>query len=299
MGEDVAKHEFTREDRTKYRTKVRGCLDVFARMPREARFDFERPMTGLEIEINLIDSNADPAMKNRETLDVIDDPDFVTELGQWNIEINVAPRRLADGGITSFEETVRRSLNSAEEKAREVGAHMVIAGILPTLRTKHIAPDLLSGNPRYALLNEQVLAARGEDLQIAIDGVERLHPTAGSIVPEAACTSTQLHLQVSPEQFPAYWNAAQAIAGIQVAVGANSPFFLGQGALARDPHRAVRTGHGHPRRRVEGAGCAATRVVRRALDQLDLRPVRGERPVLPRVAAGLRRRGPARDAGPG
>ncbi len=228
MGEDVAKHEFTREDRTRYRTKVRRCLDVFARMLREARFDFERPMTGLEIEINLIDENADPAMKNHEALEVIDDPDFVTELGQWNIEINVAPRRLAGGGITAFEETVRRSLNKAEEKAREVGAHMVINGILPTLRTKHLSPDLLSSNPRYALLNEQVLAARGEDLQISIDGVERLHITANSIVPEAACTSTQLHLQVSPEQFPAYWNAAQAIAGIQVAIGANSPFFLGK-----------------------------------------------------------------------
>ncbi len=47
-------------------------------------------------------------------------------------------------------------------------------------------------------------------------------------MPEAACTSTQFHLQVSPAQFPAYWNAAQAIAGVQVAVGANSPFLLGK-----------------------------------------------------------------------
>lgn len=36
MGEDVAKHEFMRENRTRYRTKVRRCLDVFARMLREA-----------------------------------------------------------------------------------------------------------------------------------------------------------------------------------------------------------------------------------------------------------------------
>jgi hypothetical protein len=52
--------------------------------------------------------------------------------------------------------------------------------------------------------------------------------TADSIVPEAACTSTQLHLQVSPDQFADYWNAAQTIAGVQVAVGANSPFLLGK-----------------------------------------------------------------------
>ena len=27
--------------------------------------------------------------------------------------------------------------------------------------------------------------------------------------------------------FPAYWNAAQCLAGVQLAVGANSPFLLG------------------------------------------------------------------------
>jgi gamma-glutamyl:cysteine ligase YbdK (ATP-grasp superfamily) len=47
-------------------------------------------------------------------------------------------------------------------------------------------------------------------------------------VPEAACTSTQFHVQVSPDDFPAYWNASQAIAGVQLALGANSPFLLGK-----------------------------------------------------------------------
>ncbi|HET8658442.1 MAG TPA: glutamate--cysteine ligase, partial [Micromonosporaceae bacterium] len=48
------------------------------------------------------------------------------------------------------------------------------------------------------------------------------------IAPEAACTSLQFHLQVSPETFANYWNAAQAIAGVQVAVGANSPYLYGR-----------------------------------------------------------------------
>jgi hypothetical protein len=228
MGEEVARQEFTRDDRTRYRTKVRRCLDVFERMLSDARFEFERPTTGLEIELNLVDERGEPAMRNAEALEAIADPDFVTELGQWNLEINVAPRRLADGGVSGFEEAVRDSLNAAESKAAKVGAHMVVVGILPTLRAEHLEIDALSVNPRYALLNEQVLAARGEDLQISIDGVERLQLTADSIVPEAACTSTQLHLQVSPEQFPAYWNAAQVIAGVQVAIGANSPFLAGK-----------------------------------------------------------------------
>ncbi|HET7173480.1 MAG TPA: glutamate--cysteine ligase [Nocardioidaceae bacterium] len=228
MGRDVESREFTREDRTRYRAKVRACLDVFARMLSESRFDFERPQVGLEVELNLVDAEFDPAMKNVEALEAIADPAFVTELGRFNLEINIAPRRLVDGGVGRFEHDVRASLNAAEKKAREVGAHMVTVGILPTLRPGDMVTDTLSPNPRYQLINDQVFAARGEDIQIIIAGAERLDFTADSIIPEAACTSSQLHLQVSPEDFAAYWNASQAIAGIQLAVGANSPFLFGR-----------------------------------------------------------------------
>ncbi len=207
---------------------MRQCLDVFARMLREARFDVDRPMTGIEVELNLVDDACDPAMKNAEALEAIADPDFVTELGQFNLEINVAPRQLSGGGMTSFETDVRNSLNAAEEKASGVGAHLVMVGILPTLRTEHMRTDTLSANPRYRLLNDQIFQARGEDLDIAIRGVERLRVTSDSIIPEAACTSMQLHLQVSPDDFPDYWNASQAVAGVQLAVGANSQFLLGK-----------------------------------------------------------------------
>jgi len=47
MGQDVEHRVFTREDRTRFRGKVRQCLDVFATMLREARFDTERPRTGI------------------------------------------------------------------------------------------------------------------------------------------------------------------------------------------------------------------------------------------------------------
>ncbi len=228
MGEDVRPHTFTRQDRARYRLKVRACLDVFAQMLREARFEVERPHTGLEIELNLVDDEAEPTMRNAEALAAIEDPAFQTELGQFNIEINVPPRRLAGDRLGALEQQVRESLNAAETKARTVGAHLVAIGILPTLRPVHLTHESISANPRYALLNEQIFAARGEDLAISISGVERLVVTADTVAPEAACTSTQLHLQVTPAQFADYWNAAQSIAGVQVALGANAPYLLGR-----------------------------------------------------------------------
>ncbi|MGI9156241.1 MAG: glutamate--cysteine ligase [Marmoricola sp.] len=228
MGEEVEQQEFSRADRTRHREKVRRNLDVFARMLREARFDADDPMTGLEVELNLVDEAAEPALKNAEVLEAIADPDFQTELGQFNVEINAAPRKLREGGLTAFEDSLRASLNNAEARAAESGAHMVMIGILPTLEEGHMQPSSLSANPRYKLLSDQILAARGEDLSIDIGGAERLVTSSESILPEAACTSTQLHVQVSPEQFPDYWNASQAIAGVQLALGANSPYLLGK-----------------------------------------------------------------------
>jgi gamma-glutamyl:cysteine ligase YbdK (ATP-grasp superfamily) len=228
MGEDVTATVFSREDRQRYRQKVRSCLDVFARMLAESRFDPERRSMGLEIELNLTDEAGDPAMLNAEVLERIADSDFTTELAQFNVEINIPPRLLVDGVFTDLERAVRNSLNAAEEKARGVGARMMLVGILPTISDAHLNGDAFSANPRYKLLNEQIFAARGEDLEIAITGPERLATFADTIAPEAACTSVQLHQQVDPDAFARHWNAAQAIAGVQLALAANSPFFFGR-----------------------------------------------------------------------
>ena len=228
MGEDVDAQEFSRADRTRYREKVHRCLDVFERMLSEDLFHTDDPMTGLEVELNLVDDSGDPALKNAEVLEAIADPAFQTELGQFNIEINVPPAWLREGGLGTFEASLRRSLNDAETRSAEVGAHQVMIGVLPTLAPAHFAPQMMSANPRYLLLSEQILRARGEDIRIDITGPERLITTADSILPEAACTSTQFHVQTSPEQFAAYWNASQAISSVQLAVGANSPYCLGK-----------------------------------------------------------------------
>ncbi|MFD9220507.1 glutamate--cysteine ligase [Streptomyces sp. NPDC060064] len=228
MGRDVPAMVFTREDRRRYRIKMQECLDAFAQMLREARFEFERPQVGLEIELNLVDASGEPAMRNTEVLEAIADAAWATELGRFNLEINIPPRTLTAGGPDAWEKEIRDALNHAEERAADVGAHLIMVGILPTLRQSDVSEEGLSEDPRYQLLNEQVFAARGEDLRIEVDGVDRLRTYADTITPEAACTSTQFHLQVSPDDFADYWNAAQAIAGVQVALAANSPFLFGK-----------------------------------------------------------------------
>jgi gamma-glutamyl:cysteine ligase YbdK (ATP-grasp superfamily) len=228
MGRDIQAIKITGEDRRLYRDKVRRSLDAFARMLRERQFDENPSMVGQEIELNLVDASGMPSMGNAEALEAIADPAWATEVGQFNLEINVPPRQLAGDAFDGLEREIRADLNAADGKARTVGSHLVMIGILPTLDEHDVNESTMSANERYRVLNDQIFAARGEDMRIAIDGPEQLLTHADSITPEAACTSVQLHTQVSPDAFARYWNAAQAIAGVQVALGANSPFLFGK-----------------------------------------------------------------------
>ena len=228
MGDDISAATFTREHRQRYREKVRRCLDVFERMLAEHAFDAEHCLTGLEIELNLVDSSWMPDMANDRVLQAIADPAFQTELGQYNIELNVPPGPLPGSGLAELEKSLRASLDRAESKANDAGSEIVMIGILPTLRPEHLGPGWMSHNPRYAALEEAIFAARREDLELDISGVEHLKMFADTLAPESACTSVQLHLQVPPSEFAAHWNAAQTLAGPQLALAANSPFLFGK-----------------------------------------------------------------------
>ena len=228
MGRDIQPITISGEDRRKYREKLRRSLDVFDRMLRESVFEDGVAQVGQEIELNLVDADGWPHMRNADVLEAIANPAWATELGQFNIEINVPPRHLAGDAIAELEQEVRDDLNAADAKATDSGSRLVMIGILPTLRQQDVHEGALSANARYRVMNEQIFAARGEDLRIEIEGAEHLLTHADSITPEAACTSVQLHVQVSPEDFARYWNAAQAICGVQVALGANSPYLFGR-----------------------------------------------------------------------
>ena len=132
--------------------------------------------------------------------------------------------------MLDLERVLRASLDHAEAQANGIGSEIIMIGILPTLRTEHFETEWMSANPRYQALDEAVFAARREDLELDISGPdhEHLKMFADTIAPESACTSVQLHLQVSPADFAACWNAAQALAGPQMALGANSPFLFGK-----------------------------------------------------------------------
>ncbi len=231
MGQEVSHKDFTREHRLAFRQKVLQDLDVFERMLEGSRFDFTRPQMGLEIELNLVDLQTHgPAMVNSEVLAEIGEDDFQTEVGRYNIEMNVPPRPMAGDQAVRLERWLSSSMRRAGDAARAHGARVAAVGIMPTLPAELFDGPWLSEGVRYQALEDALLRERGEGFELDIEGPtgERVSSYHDGIGPLSGCTSVQLHQQVTPQDFPVYWNAASIISSLQVAMGANSPYLFGR-----------------------------------------------------------------------
>jgi gamma-glutamyl:cysteine ligase YbdK (ATP-grasp superfamily) len=228
VGEKVVAGRFGLGARQRFRDRLRASLEVLGTLLREDRFAAPSDRIGLEVELCLADSDGTPRMVNDEVLARMATRDFQTELGQFTLELNMAPRRLAGSVFDDLAEELRVALGYADRMAGEFGAGLVMTGVLPTISADEMVRESFSPGDRYTLLNDQIMAARGERIQLDITGAERLRRSFDSIAAESACTSVQFHLQVTPERFADTWNAAQVAAAAQIAVGANAPFVFGR-----------------------------------------------------------------------
>lgn len=256
MGEDISRTDYTEADFQAYAERVAAQRDELAHLLSEWPFDLAHPRAGMEVELNLVGTGARPVKLADEVLRAINDPQFVHELGRFNLELNLPPRALGPTGLTAFFETLRSTLNDAEQRARGLDAQLAVIGILPTLSEEDLGEQALVRHPRYTMLDGELRRRRGGPVRIQLPGTELADGIDfATIAPEAACTSHQIHLQVAPEQFSAYWNASQAIAGVQLAMGANSPFFAGRRGYAESRIAVFdqATDDRSPRERADGA----------------------------------------------
>ncbi|MGP5079216.1 glutamate--cysteine ligase [Brachybacterium alimentarium] len=230
MGREIGTTEYTRSQRTRYRQELRRNLDLFESFLDTAEF-IDEGTVGVELEMNLAETEGmAPALLVDTVLEDLDDEDFVHEIGRFNLEANLPVTHPTGTGLRDLETELTAKMEQADAAARRHGARVIPIGHLPTITEQlFTGEDWRAPGARYEALENSVMEARGEEINLRIDGEGKgLDTTFDSIAPESACTSMQLHLQVPPEQFAAAWNAAQAIAGPQVALAANSPFLLGK-----------------------------------------------------------------------
>jgi len=200
----------------------------------EALIDGGRIETGIrrigaEQEMFLVDGSRQPAPIAVELLERLNgEPRITTELARFNLEANASAREFGGSCLSDMEAEIRELIDLVDGAASDLGASVTLAGILPTLRTRHLTLGNMTPNPRYYELNRAITAARDGAFSIVIKGLDELDITHDNVMLEAANTSFQIHFQVGPEEFAPLYNLAQVISAPVLAAAVNSPLLLGQ-----------------------------------------------------------------------
>ena len=85
---------------------------------------------GAEQEMFLIDRAHKPATRSLEILEAIGDDRFTHELGLFNLEANLSPRRLSGDCLRQLEKEAQEVYRHARETAARFGCDIALVGIL-------------------------------------------------------------------------------------------------------------------------------------------------------------------------
>jgi hypothetical protein len=153
----------------------------------------------------------------------------VPELSKFNVELNGTPQVLGPGALIRLEAELAATWRHCMAVADELGAALVMIGILPTITEPDLCLANMSPLNRYHALNRQVMRARrGRPITVDISGREHLLTKHHDVMLEAATTSFQVHLQVPASRAARYYNASLVLSAPIVAACGNSPFLFGR-----------------------------------------------------------------------
>ena len=184
---------------------------------------------GVEQEFFLVDQGWRPATVALDVLEHLPEDTFTTELALFNLEANLQPKLLTGRCFSAMEVEIEERIAQARAAAGREGADVVLCGILPTLGKSDLSMDSITPMPRYYALNDALNRIRGgSSYRLRIEGTDEIFVEHDSVMVEACNTSYQVHLQVSAEEFPSFYNVAQLVTPPVLAACVNSPLLFGK-----------------------------------------------------------------------
>lgn len=215
-------------DSTSFRQSLLTDLRALEEMLEMGLLERDVTRIGVEQEMLLVDQAYRPAPVASEVLSALRDPSFTTEIGKFNLEANLPPRKLEGNCLGALESELSALVQRATAIGNQYGADVLLAGIVPSARASDLGLHNLTDKPRYRELNQAVMGVRGGSYQLFIKGIDELHLVHDNVMPEACCTSFQVHMQLDPRRFATQYNASLLAAAPVLAVAVNSPMLLGK-----------------------------------------------------------------------
>ncbi len=181
---------------------------------------------GAEQEMFLVDRGLRPANRALTLLEELPRNHFTTELGQFNLELNLTPLVFQKNCLSQLERELDERLAEVRGVAAKHGVKVLLTGILPTLEKRHLGLDSMTPIPRYYQLNQIMRGLRGGEFRTYIKGLDEFQSKHDNVMLEACNTSFQLHFQVGPGEFAMLYNVAQLATAPVLAAAVNSPVLL-------------------------------------------------------------------------
>jgi CBS domain-containing protein/gamma-glutamyl:cysteine ligase YbdK (ATP-grasp superfamily) len=227
MGEqNVRDHKPQEQELRAFTKALLEDVQAFERMLDEGLIESGVRRIGAEQEMFLVDRAMRPAMKAMDVLERLNHPQFTTELALFNAEVNLKPQLFEGDCLWRMEQDLEGLLAQATRAARAEGIDVLLAGILPTVKQKHLRIENITPKERYRQLNATMVAHRGGKFQILVKGIDELQAHHDNVLFEACNTSFQIHFQVGPDEFVPLYNLAQVVTAPVLAPAVNSAVFL-------------------------------------------------------------------------
>lgn len=203
-------------------------IKALEQMLEQDMFESDSICIGAEQELVLVGPDWMPALTYDKILADLKDDAFTTELGRFNLEINLDPFEFKGAALSKLQAQLEDKMALVKKSASKFDTKVLMTGILPTIGWEHLKFEFMTPNPRFKILDELIKGRRNGNFEVNIGGMDELVASHPSILFEACNTSFQVHLQIKAHEFVQRYNWAQAIAGPVLAAAANSPLLMGK-----------------------------------------------------------------------
>lgn len=228
MGQNLDKDTFTNSDFEQFSLRLQQQIGQLKDVIRQPHFSAGPASVGAELEMYLIDQHQLPTPIIEQVLKKQADKQLTEEINQYNIEYNLSPVAAEGAPFSKMEDELHRAIGSLTECAKQFNARPISIGILPTLKKIHLHRHYLTDRARYRALVNQIVSPDGDPFEVDINGQDSLKMDFDEVTLEGANTSFQIHLKVPADRFKDFYNAAQLITPLVLAIAGNSPLFMGK-----------------------------------------------------------------------
>ena len=226
MGKDILTVIKNPGQKKEFMKQVLNDMKALEYMLENGLFEKDKVRIGAEQELDFVDKDWNPSPIALEILEEVKEEFLTTEYAKFNLEINADPHEFKGKVFSKLKEDLLKKLQPVIEAANKRDANIILTGILPTLKRRHLSLENLTPSPRYQTMLNIVNKSRGKSYEFHIKGLDELITRENPTVFGGSFTSFQVHLQVDPDDVVPLYNWAQAISGPILAASVNSPLFL-------------------------------------------------------------------------